>query len=128
MGSDFRAAALAIEDKVNPDWEAAEAFVQLIEDTALEQLQEDYSDLDVFNVQESCLEEVREGLFDIVHAVREGYDGKDRRFTFLYLDKPKLGLIVAGGITWGDDPEGVKILTVFEKSGAAKAAGFLVED
>lgn len=105
MSADFIAAVLEFPKGKEPDWSAARNHIMGLSEHELAVV--------LNNTKGFDLNEEDEGFID---AVKEELSTTN---------------LVCGGSSrtlssWGDEPDGVSEMQLFENSGAAKAAGFLV--
>ena len=136
MSADFLVAVLEI-DSCNPCWEAARKHVQqlsehdlaviLNEDHGFSEDEADYDEGDSFvrSIKE-CIslsenKSLHSYFLDAVDKCESMWNCDAHGTSFALSDR---WILVCGGTSWGDEPEGMGELVRFERCGAAKAAGF----
>ena len=138
MGADLIGTVLVIDKDKEPDWAAAEKWAENL--TADELLGEQISDafentipcddevspenIEALSDEELkfCADERRERLLFCIKETKSAFDEYWRNTMYFYVRGAKV--FVLAETSWGDSPEGLEELTLFELSGASKAAGF----
>ena len=139
MGADFLVAVLEIEKDRDPDWNAAknhilamsehDLAVILNEDHCLSEDEADYDEGDSFirSIKEcfgfSENKSLHSYFLDAVDKCESMWNCDAHGTSFTLRDH---SILICGGTSWGDEPEGMGELTRFERCGAAKAAGFFL--
>ena len=124
-------AVLEIPKGIEPNWEAAREHVKSLTEiqlagviSELNDLGADVEDEDEFEEikKDYDLEKFRKEVLEAVEFCDWMWDG-NASGTRLYLRN--CAVLICGGSSWGDPVDGVREMSLFDLSGAAKAAGFL---
>jgi len=126
MGADLLVSCVEIEKDKEPDWESADTHIAAITEEEAKEIIAGR-----MGVLLEDLDEIEEGPYlkkvqDSYATVKDAWQGGCyRRFVKLYLSRTIVFL--AGDTSWGDAVQEVEDMSIFAESGAAAAAGFIVE-
>jgi hypothetical protein len=130
MGANFLCGVMAIPKNQEPDWNAAQERLGKLAETDIERLAKEYSA--EFGLDEEETEEetefdefsIRETLKKAFTEIRDAWNGNLTLYSRFEIKD--LTLLITGDRTWGDPVEEINFMVLFEVSGMAEAAGFLV--
>lgn len=124
MGADLICSVLEIDKDKEPDFEAAVDFVKKLDVAQLwkAKYEVDQCEMDDFPSADEMEATLRQEALAAVEYAAEGWAGAYRNVTKLYLKRSYV--LFVGEMSWGDTPEGVNELQLFDVLGAAQAAGF----
>jgi len=123
MGADLIGAYIYIENDKKPDWDAAQKTLDALSDkdiiALLREIDEyEDNDPDYEPWLPDCIEDPRQCL----GCVRSMWEQGWRSTTVLGIDKWLV--LFTGEMSWGDCPNGVRIIEIFTALGLHTAAGF----
>lgn len=138
MGADLIGTTLVISKDKEPDWKAAEKWAENLTaddlmgreiSDAFEEARPGDLDVNPENIESLteeeigwCVDERRSRLVFCVKETKEAYE-EGWRNTMTETIGGKVVFTLAE-TSWGDSPEGLDEITLFQYSGAAKTAGF----
>lgn len=123
MGNDLILDLLVLAQDKEPDFGAARAALDSLTSDEIEKgMQEDgYYGEELKDPQ--CKEEFLNEVKDAIEIVEAGFKGDHRDFTWFLL-KDQWWILISGGMSYGDEPEGVRAIRLFHLFDLYKKAGF----
>jgi len=117
MGADLILAATALRSGKQPDWAAAESWIEGLNEESLGNF------ADIFSLDDED-EDLKERLKGHLADFREGIDD-DRWRDLTWITVGPYKVYVSGGMSWGDSPtESFNAINELVASGVLTAAGF----
>lgn len=126
MGAVFICGVLAIKMGNNPKFNAAKNVIDNMSENRLKCLVENYLCEFSQEKEEINLVKAKEALYEALEIIKSAWEGQQREFSMFDHIPLNATLLITGERSYGDPVEEVNIMVLFEASGMAEAAGFLV--
>ena len=122
MGADFVCGVLAIRRGHTPNWEAASKRIDEISDDEVKQIVDEYTNY----FEKTDVESARTLIDEAYVTVKDGWECGNRMFTIFDHEPLDATFLITGDRTFGDPVREMLYMFLFEVTGCAKAAGFMV--